>query len=108
MITNRAVSDELILRCRRPAVPKDLGSLSIMQVDLENYSGQARPGDPIQNGEAPILRLFGVTDNVCSLAQLHISFLRGTRSCVMYMASMHIFSVPNPTLPSIANDFSSD
>ncbi len=108
MITNRTVSDELTSRCRRPPVPMELGPLSIMQVDLENYTGQARPGDPIQNGEAPILRLFGVTDNVRSLSQLFVTFHRGTRSCVMYMAFMHIFSVPNPTLPSIANDFSSD
>jgi hypothetical protein len=66
MITNKKIHDQLMEHCRRPVVPEKLDTISIMQVDLENYNGQARPGDPIQNGEAPILRMFGVTDNVCS------------------------------------------
>ncbi len=65
MITAKNIYDQLLSNARRPATPEKLGDLAIMQVDLENYSGQARVGDPIQNGEAPILRLFGVTDNVC-------------------------------------------
>jgi DNA polymerase delta subunit 1 len=64
MITNKSVSDGLFASCRRPPVPDKLGSFAIMQVDLENYTGVARPGDPVQNGEAPVLRMFGVTDNV--------------------------------------------
>jgi hypothetical protein len=65
MITAKNVYEQLLVNARRSRVPEKLGTLAIMQVDLENYSGQARTGDPIQNGEAPILRLFGVTDNVC-------------------------------------------
>lgn len=65
MITAKNVYEHLLVNARRPRVPEKLGTLAIMQVDLENYSGQARAGDPIQNGEAPILRLFGVTDHVC-------------------------------------------
>ena len=72
MITSKTISDDLMRSVRRPPVPQKLGTLAIMQVDLENYTAQARPGDPIQNGEASVLRLFGVTDNVCLSIPFHV------------------------------------
>jgi hypothetical protein len=103
MITSKDVSDRLFQLCHRPLVPSQLGSIGIMQVDLENYTSVARPGDPIQNGEAPVLRLFGVTDNVRIPSSSFVNCSRGTRFFAMFTASMLTFIVLNQILLWIVN-----
>ncbi|KAF4695523.1 DNA-directed DNA polymerase delta [Perkinsus olseni] len=61
--TCAGLDPNLAEECKRKPVPADAltNSLAFMQVDVDNYSAAPRACDPIQNGEVPVIRMFGVT-----------------------------------------------